>query len=523
MDENKNDPKKIPAYDISVDMQMLKGIKEETKLINALIERDLPLNFVKSQPFLYLYKQGLNYNYYIFSKRDNVYKMLVETDITNMIIDFIKNGVNKHNPKMQAILTSFNKVKNIYMFVRGLLQDEKYKRLHTMEELQDFNNKNIVFQNGVLNIESRVFLPLEDKQFRLSTLPYTYNREEQCPLFINFLHEVCEVRTQDEEGNFTIDEDQTQKKIETIRRMMGLSLTTDMKYEKAFILYGPTSGNGKSTLLNILKNVIGSEKVSHVPFNKLIDDGYTHLMLNKTLNICEEIDEDRERKLIPSAGIKKIITGEDLASNEKYEKKFFFSPTAKIIISTNDRPQFRNEHAMTRRFIFILFDSQFKDNPMPHQKQLIRGIDDTIIQSELSGICNFALQGLTNLETENNFSESDQSLQVIKEYHNNQNSASMYLNAKYEIVPAAKKLLRYRFKDIYGDDFTNGYRKYCTDEGLYAFSQPKFRDILKTYCAENNIVIKPYHEINYYIGLVKKDSEDVSHLKEILSDNEVPF
>ena len=88
-----------------------------------------------------------------------------------------------------------------------------------------------------------------------------------------------------------------EKRKQTILEMIGYSMTTSVALQKAFILYGNTAQNGKSTLINIITELIGNENVGTVPFkelskNKFAGSGIRGKLLNVGSEMTDEFIED---------------------------------------------------------------------------------------------------------------------------------------------------------------------------------------------------------------------------------------
>jgi putative DNA primase/helicase len=82
---------------------------------------------------------------------------------------------------------------------------------------------------------------------------------------------------------------------------------------KAFILTG-TGSNGKSTFLNMLKNMLGHGNVSSLDLKKLSDRFSTVMLFGKLANIGDDISDEF---LVDTSMFKKIVTGESIDAEQK--------------------------------------------------------------------------------------------------------------------------------------------------------------------------------------------------------------
>ncbi|MED4407085.1 hypothetical protein P9214_14905 [Heyndrickxia coagulans] len=89
----------------------------------------------------------------------------------------------------------------------------------------------INFKNGVFDIETGTFRPYTQNYKSAFQLNVEYNADAQCPRFLEYIEE-------------SVSHDDAK----TVQEMVGYLLTTEMKAQKAFVLYGP-GNTGKSVLI----------------------------------------------------------------------------------------------------------------------------------------------------------------------------------------------------------------------------------------------------------------------------------
>ncbi len=66
-----------------------------------------------------------------------------------------------------------------------------------------------------------------------------------------------------------------------ILEMIGYSMTTSVKLQKAFILYGETARNGKSTLSNVIQALIGKDNVSNISLKDMARNAFCNIPNSK--------------------------------------------------------------------------------------------------------------------------------------------------------------------------------------------------------------------------------------------------
>ncbi|HZJ99726.1 MAG TPA: phage/plasmid primase, P4 family, partial [Tissierellaceae bacterium] len=132
--------------------------------------------------------------------------------------------------------------------------------------------------------------------------------------------------------------------------MIGYSLTRNQKYQRGFMFYGDGS-NGKSTMLEMIRQFFGGENVTSVDLGKLSDNYSGAELENKLVNIGDDINT---KVLRDTGDIKKLFTGEGMLVRPIYKPPFMLHNFAKMIFSANTLPHSTDKsHGFLRRFEFI--------------------------------------------------------------------------------------------------------------------------------------------------------------------------
>ena len=148
--------------------------------------------------------------------------------------------------------------------------------------------------------------------------------------------------------------------------VLGYSLTGWTNMRSLFILWGKGS-NGKSTLCNLLKNImkkyyIIADKRIFMDTDNKNNSHTSHLIPLVTARIAV-LSETQENERL-NENLIKSLTGEDaMTARELYGKQFTFTPKAKYILLTNNKPTFKLEQSMLDRIKYIPFNARFVDFP----------------------------------------------------------------------------------------------------------------------------------------------------------------
>ena len=246
----------------------------------------------------------------------------------------------------------------------------------TLTDREIFNpDSNLInLNNGVLDVRTGELSPHTPNQLFLSKIPVTFDPNADCKKIKKFLSEILQ-----------------ESDISVLQELIGYTLYRKYHIKKGFIFVG--GGNtGKTTILELLNRFIGMENVSGISLQKLSSDKFAIAPLyNKHINIYDDLSA----KDIIDTGAFKIATGGGHITGEfKYGHQFRFLNFAKFIFACNKIPNVKdtNDDAYFSRWIVIEFKNVIKEIEM--DKKLI---DKLTTSEELSGLLNFAFEGLQRL------------------------------------------------------------------------------------------------------------------------------
>jgi P4 family phage/plasmid primase-like protien len=256
--------------------------------------------------------------------------------------------------------------------------------------------------NGILNVQSGVLLPHSKDRFFKYSLATVYDPEAKCPRWLEFLDFIFQ-------GNKDLSL--------AVAEMFGYCLEGGYPWlHKAFFLYGD-GRNGKSTLLDTLKALVGPANYCSVPLGNL-DKPFSVIMADgKLLNAVSE-GESRD---LSSEAFKASCSGDELVAAHKGKPEFSMPWTARHVISLNNLPNFRDTSAgNTERFYPIPFNRFIRDEERdPNIRAALFG--------ELSGILNWSLDGLKRLKERQRLPQVDVQKEVMEEYRMNSDTAYEWL------------------------------------------------------------------------------------------------
>ena len=308
----------------------------------------------------------------------------------------------------------------------------------------------INLKNGTFEIspQKQDLRTARSSDFLTYQLPFNYDEKATAPLFQRYLDRV-----------------QPDKAIQHIlAEYLGyIFIHTDtLKLEKTLLLYGDGS-NGKSVFFYVMKALLGPQNICAYSLQSLTDGtGYFRSKLaDKLLNYATEINGSLETSIF-----KQLVSGEPVEARLPYGEPFILNRYAKLIFNCNKLPKdVEQTHAYFRRFLIVPFNVTIPD--IEQDKELHK----KIIATELSGVFNWVLEGLTRLLKQKGFTESPTVTEQIDKYRKQSDSVYMFIEEEgYVQHNMDMKALK---------DLFNEYKTYCNDSGYRSCSIRTFAERLR--------------------------------------------
>lgn len=286
--------------------------------------------------------------------------------LDKIILDyFTKNKINKH--LTDAGITS--KLNLIKKHIKG----------ETYCSIKEFNNYGnlINVRNGLIdisNIDNFKFLPHDPKYKLTIQIPTVFDVDAKCPNISKFIQEYAGIDDED-----------------LIYESFGNALIGDPNRFQKFIIFFGEGATGKSTTLDILRKLLGSNNCASESLQDLIYSDFAGANLEHNL---ANIHGDLPDRYLKRAGIIKVLTGErHITINRKYGKRYKTKNTAMMFYSCNKIPI---TYDQTTAFFRRVNLKQYT-NIIPEESRIDNYLDKIINEGELSGLLNLALNGLKTL------------------------------------------------------------------------------------------------------------------------------
>ena len=255
----------------------------------------------------------------------------------NNELHYYDNGVYINNPLGLERLT----IKHIPNLNRAK-RSEIITYLNIIAENIQLSDPNkIVLNNGLLDIDTMELEPFTPDYMAVNKLPINYNPGAESPVVDQVLNKIA---CNDKELKSLLEE------------MVGYTLLRRPEMGKCFILTGRGS-NGKSTLLDMIKGMLGANNVSAVGMEEIEQRFKTAEIVGKLANIGDDISNNY---MPDNAKFKKLVTGETLLVERKGKDPFEIKNFGKLIFSANEIPRVNDTSVgLSRRLIIVPFNAKF--------------------------------------------------------------------------------------------------------------------------------------------------------------------
>lgn len=415
--------KELKKYGVTIDDKKDDGI---TVNWNKFVEQ-----FLK----LYIIIYTTLGQFYIY--QDNMYTLLRENDLMRLI----KSVIDELLPNAWKSSYGYSAISILSVVA---------------PKVDDINKdmERICLMNGVLNLFKNKLFSHNPKYHLTTKLPIVFDSEAKCPRFKQFLREIFEGDKQ---------------RIRLIQEIFGYCLTNLTNAQKCFFLLG-VGANGKSVLLHVLMKLIGEDNLSTLPLVEFESSFRRCALVDKKVNIVTE--GGFKPNSFNTNQFKAVIAGDTIMAEIKGGEVFNFTPYCKIIAALNTMPRIKDtSHGFRRRVCLVTFDKVFK--PEEQNKNL-----SNELEAELSGILNFALEGLRRLQKNDfNFTEPSKCKEVLDMYFDYNDPLTVFVKSN---IAQADLKFKIKNKDLHAK-----YMEWCGERNISTTSCDRLqfahdiKDVLK--------------------------------------------
>ena len=227
-------------------------------------------------------------------------------------------------------------------------------------------------ENGTLQLRSQTLREFDADDYMTARMPVVYEPSAKCPNFDRFIADVVP------------DVDLRRY----VQKWLGYGLT-GLTREQIFLFLFGSGQNGKSTLINVIRDIMGKQLHTSISSRTIMDDPNKNSALAMVPFVSPRavtMTEGKENARFDEELIKAVTGGDDIVARRHYELEFSFKPQLKLTIAANHKPKITGtDKGIWRRVRLVPFEQQIVkvDPDLPAK-----------LANEKSGILNWMLLGL---------------------------------------------------------------------------------------------------------------------------------
>jgi putative DNA primase/helicase len=332
---------------------------------------------------------------------------------------------------------------------KEFLAQVKCEKLRPEDWFQSSTDGFINLKNGVFNIDKSTMEPHSSEFGFRYELPYGYDESAKCPRFKKFLEEITLGRKDMER---------------VLIEFMGYSLANGLCLaEKALILYGSGS-NGKSTFMDVLKALAGSDNYSSLSLTALNRDTKRYMIDGKLFNIGEETNV---KALSDSEVFKTMVTGGEIDVKKLFVQDYVIKNRCKLIMACNELPKSSDRSdGLYRRMLLVPFNAKFTEAKKD------ANIREKLFE-ELPGIFNLAIQGYRDLKRNQwKFSRSKNLEIALDEYKIENDNILLWNKENLEWTGDEGDI-------VFKHELHESYKRMCDEDGYFPVNKISFFKSIK--------------------------------------------
>ncbi|MGN8898181.1 DNA primase family protein [Flavonifractor sp. HCP28S3_F3] len=289
----------------------------------------------------------------------------------------------------------------------------------------------IAFSNGLYNLKDDSFTDFTPDVVITNKIPWPYNPAAYSELLDHTLDKIAcgrsEIRA-------------------LLEEMIGSTFyrSNTVAGGGSFILTGE-GANGKSTLLDALKDLLGDQNIASLDLKELGDRFKTAELFGKLANIGDDIGSDYIANV---ATFRKLVTGQRVSAEKKGQDPFEFDNYAKLLFSANAIPRLgrtKESPAIMRRLVIVPFDGKFTSADPDFNPNIRYDLRD---QEVMEYMIRLGLDGLKRVLKNKAFTKSKDVEQAIEAYRIESNPLLTFLEETDAVVNNPVKQVYFKYREF---------------------------------------------------------------------------
>lgn len=352
---------------------------------------------------------------------------------------------------------------------RGSYRKEVMDYLHLMApNKRQADPRFIRFKNGVLDIDTGQLVDNPCDYLLLNEIPHNWNPEAKSELVDSTFYSIAQ-------NNEAV--------VANLWEMFGLALYRGHDVSRMILLQG-SGANGKSTLLDMLRHMLGEDNCFSLSICDLGEKFQLVPAMGKLALIGDDISNDYVNGKA-CAVMKKFVTGDTVNDQYKGGATFQFKPYATLIYSCNEIPKFADgTYGFERRIHPIPLSARFTPSNAGFDPNLSEKLkEETCMEYALTK----AIEALCRCRANMSLTANVLSKKMAQEIVNDNDSVRAFFDGTKSDVTS--------FVGKTNISVYASYNSWCRDNGVEPLGKSNFS---KKLCAHTGLGTKSSNGVRIY-------------------------
>lgn len=354
---------------------------------------------------------------------------------------------------------------------RGSYRKEVMDYLHLMApNKRQADPRFIRFKNGVLDIDTGQLVDNPCDYLLLNEIPHNWNPEAKSELVDSTFYSIAQ-------NNEAV--------VANLWEMFGLALYRGHDVSRMILLQG-SGANGKSTLLDMLRHMLGEDNCFSLSICDLGEKFQLVPAMGKLALIGDDISNDYVNGKA-CAVMKKFVTGDTVNDQYKGGATFQFKPYATLIYSCNEIPKFADgTYGFERRIHPIPLSARFTPSD--------KGFDPRLGEKLKNEVCleyaiAKAVEALRRCRSKLSLTANSLSQKMANDIINDNDSVRAFLDGTNS---SAASIVGKTNTDIF-----SSYDAWCKNNGIEPLGKSAFS---KKLCTHADLSTKSSNGVRVYVA-----------------------
>lgn len=221
----------------------------------------------------------------------------------------------------------------------------------------------ITVNNGIFNFATKELMPFSPDYVFLSKSKVNYN-----PKATNVVIHNDEDATDWDVESWLAELSDDSETVQLIWEILSAIVRPMVRWNKSAWLYSEMGCNGKGTLCELMRNLVGEGSYATIPLSDFGKDFALEPLIRSSAIIVDE--NDVGSYVDKAANLKAVITGDVISINRKFKTAIAYQPRVFMVQCLNEYPRIKDRsESFYRRQLFIPFTKSFKGQERKYIKE----------------------------------------------------------------------------------------------------------------------------------------------------------